>query len=845
MEANDARIPLPDRATARLEMPDALRRDVRLLADLLGSVLVEAGGRELLESVEELRRAAILARGDPRLVERCDALVEKWTPDWAELVARAFTCYFHLANLAEEQHRQRTLRERARDGSLPESLTATAAELRAAGGEDSLRARVEHLSIHPVLTAHPTEARRPEVIAALRRLGRTLDRLDDPQSSEAERRDARRTLLEDIETLWRTSQIREAHVSVRDEVRASLTVLDQTLFELVPAIYRTLDTALAPDSAGCRPPVAPAFIRFGTWAGGDRDGNPHVTAGATIEAFALQLQRGIAAIERSASALVDSLTAERADAPYRERLLDVIERLHATRSGGPRAYASADEVLAELRATQRSLAAMGAPRFAYGSLQHLIWQIETFGFTLAELEIRQHARVHAVALAELRRGERSPLTGEVLDTLRAIRMLQDRHGVEACHRYLVSFASDAHDVAAVYALADYLAPEPPPVLDVVPLFETLEDIRRAPRVLDEIVELPPVRRRLAETRGRYEVMLGYSDSAKESGPVAATFALYDAQAALVAWAARRDIRLTIFHGRGGALGRGGGPANRAILAQAPGSMSGGFKVTEQGEVVFARYGNAAIARRHLEQVASAVLIASEPRVEERAARAAARFGSLAERLGVTARRAYRELIDADGFSRWFALISPLEEIDRLRIGSRPARRGGRRAFEDVRAIPWVFAWAQTRLNLPGWYGLGSAIAEADIGDLRDAYAQWPLFATLIDNAEMSLAKTDREIAIRHLALGGRPDLTALILAEYDRTLDGVLAVLQRDRLLTTRPVLSWAVTVRNPYVDALSHLQLRALRSLRGEIDGDARELNERLLLLTMNGIAAGLQNTG
>lgn len=841
----DARTPLPDRHTARVEMPNALRRDVRMLGDLLGRVLIECAGRELLDSVEELRRSVIAARSEPSLVTRCDALIERWAPEWAELVARAFTCYFHLTNLAEEQHRQRVLRERAREGSLREALSATVGELRRARDEESLRADLARLAVSPVLTAHPTEARRPEVIAALRRIGHTLDRLDDPRNTDAEHLDARRALLEDVETLWRISHVREAPVSVLDEVEATITVIDETLFEMVPAMYRALDTALSPDDAGRRPPLAPAFIHFGTWAGGDRDGNPHVTARTTTETLDLQQARGLAALERSASTMLTAFTGDLLDAPHRQWLQEVIARLRSTRNAGPRAYSSPDELLSELRAAQRSLVAAGAARFAYGRLQHLIWQVETFGFTLAELEIRQHAHVHEFALAELARGQPSPMTREVLETLRAMRALQSRHGVAACHRYLVSFTKDASDIAAVYALADQLAPDPPPVLDVVPLFETLDDIRRAPQILDSALELQPVARRLEATGRRFEVMLGYSDSAKESGPVLATFALYDAQAALVAWAAARDIRITIFHGRGGALGRGGGPANRAILAQPPGSTACGFKVTEQGEVVFARYGNGAIAQRHLEQVASAILVASDPRVEEHAARAMTLFRPLAVRLGASARRAYRELVEMPGFADWFGRISPLGEIDRMRMGSRPARRGGSAAFDDLRAISWVFAWAQTRLNVPGWYGLGSAIEGSDIGELREAYREWPLFRALVDNVEMSLAKTDREIAIRHLALGERGDLTTRVLEEYQRTLRGVLAVLQEDHLLASRPVLSWAVALRNPYVDALSHLQLSALRALRGGADGGAREGSERLLLLTMNGIAAGLQNTG
>jgi phosphoenolpyruvate carboxylase len=348
-----------------------------------------------------------------------------------------------------------------------------------------------------------------------------------------------------------------------------------------------------------------------------------------------------------------------------------------------------------------------------------------------------------------------------------------------------------------------------------------------------------------------EVMLGYSDSAKQLGPTTATLRLYDAQEALAAWAARHDIRLTLFHGRGGSLGRGGGPANRAILAQAPGSVAGRFKVTEQGEVIFARYGHRQIARRHVEQVTSAVLLASTDPVQDRAREAAARFRPLADKISEAARTAFRALIETDGFAVWFARVSPLEEISELRIGSRPARRKAARGLEDLRAIPWVFAWTQTRVNLPGWYGLGSGLAAVsddgrDLAELREAYEAWPLFNTLLDNAEMSLAKSDRAIAERYLALGERPGLSETVLAEYDRTRRLVLAVTGHERLLENRRVLSRAVELRNPYVDALSHLQLRALKALRAGVENEEERAHlEDLLLLSVNGVAAGLQNTG
>jgi phosphoenolpyruvate carboxylase len=419
----------------------------------------------------------------------------------------------------------------------------------------------------------------------------------------------------------------------------------------------------------------------------------------------------------------------------------------------------------------------------------------------------------------------------------------------------------------VYELATCAFPDGGgPVLEVVPLFESGDDLAAAPSVLSGMLELEPVRARLAANGRQLEVMLGYSDSAKELGPASATLRLFEAQAALASWAAAHDVNLTLFHGRGGAIGRGGGPAGRAVLAQAPGSVSGRLKVTEQGEVIFARYGRDAIGLRHLEQVTSAVLLASSPSLGERNAVAAADFRALASSIDVAAKAAFRDLVESDGFAEWFATVSPLEEIGGLRIGSRPSRRGhggGPLGLEDLRAIPWVFAWAQTRLNLPGWYGLGSGLAAAawagigagdsdgdipfeGIEELRRAYKEWPLLATLLDNAEMSLAKTDRAIAARYLDLGGRPDLESRVLAEYDLTRRLVLAVTEHDLPVADRPVLARAIVLRDPYVDALSYLQLSALKALRAaDADPAERVSLERLLLLTVSGVAAGLQNTG
>jgi phosphoenolpyruvate carboxylase len=865
------------------QMPRALREEVRLVGDALGEVIAEHGGAALLADVEALRTTVIRARaqdeGRGGYTDAADTLVSSWSLDRAEQVARAFTCYFHLVNLAEERYRARVLRDAGAAGPA-EALTSVLSTVRSQLGDDALDALLANLRVHPVFTAHPTEARRRAVTSALRRVGDQLERLAELRSPDAPPPETRRRLLEEVDGLWRTAQLRSQELQPLDEVRTLMGVFDETLFRLVPAVYRELSAALDASDSGTRRPPAPAFLRFGSWVGGDRDGNPHITAQVTRETMLIQSEHILRGLEAACTRIGTGMTADSAttppdgrflnrlrvaretvggraaaigtrspEEPYREFLLLVAERIGATRHADlSLAYAGPDELVEDLLGVQDALAAAGAPRQAYGELQELIWQAQTFGFHLADLEIRQHSSVHSNALAEIAAGgARSPETEEVVATMRTVALLQQRLGARVCHRYVVSFTRSADDIAAVYALADRAcAPGAAPELDVIPLFETIADLRNSRETLDTMLTLEPVRRRMAATGRCLEVMLGYSDSAKESGPVTATLALYAAQAELAAWAADQSVQLTLFHGRGGALGRGGGPANRAVMAQAPGSVSGRFKVTEQGEVIFARYGNRTLAQRHLEQVTSAVLLTSTPAARQHTGQAAIRFAALARTLDEAARSAYRDLIESEGFAEYFAEVTPVRELARLNLGSRPASRGGDSGLASLRAIPWVFAWSQIRLNLPGWYGIGSGLAAASLDELRIAYEEWPLLNVLIDNAEMSLAKTDRFMAAEYLRLGSQPRIAELILAEHDRTVERILAVTGQSRLLEKRRVLSWAVELRNPYIDALCHLQLRALRALRSDhaLDTDRRRL-EQLLLLTVNGIAAGLQNTG
>ncbi|NUR82808.1 MAG: phosphoenolpyruvate carboxylase, partial [Nonomuraea sp.] len=512
------------RSEAVTEMPDELRHDVRLLGKLLGQVIAEQGGDDLLDDVERLRKSVIAARRSEVSSDEITAMVAGWEIERAVQIARAFTCYFHLANLAEEHYRIRTLRERDTAGEpLRESLDQAVAEL----GRERVTELVAGLELHPVLTAHPTEARRRAVVTAIQRVSDQLTEYNTPGRGATEREESRRRLLEEIDLLWRTAQLRDTKLDPLDEVRTAMAAFDETLFRMVPQVYRSLDKALGAGS-GTRPPLAKPYIRYGSWIGGDRDGNPNVTARVTRETILIQAEHVLSALEAACTRIARTITAagqfappsqelrsalraaedanpdqvsematRSPNEPHRQWLLFVAARLAATRRSDLNlAYRAPDELLADLRLAQESLAG-SAVRQAYGELQHLIWQVETFGFHLAELEVRQHSQVHAAALEEIRAGgELSERTEEVLATIRTIGWIQERFGVTACSRYVVSFTRTSDDIAAVYELAGHALGAKAPTLDVVPLFESGQDLENSPRVLSGMLELPQVQERL-------------------------------------------------------------------------------------------------------------------------------------------------------------------------------------------------------------------------------------------------------------------------------------------------------------------------------------------------------------
>ena len=890
---------------AEANIPELMRNDMELFLRLLREVLTEYDPQlrrtfdrllsDLIEADERGVTSATGASADDAAFGRAVALVTDLDVEQQTMLTRALTAYFHLANLSEENYRVHILHEREREISMDSEvdtsneLVVAYNQLREEAGADRARELLNKLEFHPVFTAHPTEARRRATEGKIRRVAKLLE--ERPRLGGSDLAENERHMLQEIDALLRTSPIAIKKPTPVEEADTIIDIFDTTLFDTIPMVYRRFDDWALGEQAGSVPPVCPAFFHPGSWIGSDRDGNPNVTSQVSREVAAKFFAHMVGALAKKCRRVGRNLTldarrtppsdelvnlwnhqvemSERltskasvmsASEPHRAVMLVMADRLKATVGrNADTMYHNCEEFLADLRVVQRSLAAAGASRAAYGPVQTLIWQAETFGFHMVEMEFRQHSVVHARALADIRehgrngeRGSLDPMTREVLDTFRALGSIQKRYGVKMARRYIISFTKSAQNVADVYELARlaFAHPEDVPTIDVIPLFEQLEDLEGCVDVLNGMLRLPDVQRRLAETGRKMEVMLGYSDSSKDAGPTTATLALHAAEERIVDWARRNDIDLVLMHGRGGAVGRGGGPANKAVLAQPAGSVNCFFKLTEQGEVIFARYGNPVLAQRHLESVAGATLLQSAPSVEKTNTEMTHKYADMAARLSDASHEKFLDLLNSEDFAPWFSTVTPLAEIGLLPIGSRPAKRGlGAKSLDDLRTIPWVFSWSQARINLAAWFGLGTACERlGDLDLLRRAYREWPLFTTFIDNIEMSIAKTDGRIARMYLGMGDRPDLSAKVLDEMALTRKWTLAIVGGEWPLQHRRVLGQTVRVRNPYVDALSVSQVRALIALRErqeELNAEERDLYIKLILSAVAGVSAGLQNTG
>ena len=878
------------------QLPERMKQDATLFLDLLCHILAEHD-ETMLGVFTKLLRIMYAAGEEQDETVRAEEfskaydLIASLPPLQLNLLVRALSAYFHVATICEEDYlaEQITkLEDQTIDGveTPTNKLFSAYQRVCEANGQEEADRLLKRLEFHPVFTAHPTEARRPSIEAKIAQLTHQLS--EHSQLAGIDKALKEQHMTENIDAILRTSPVGMVRPTPVKEADTLLALFDYTLFDLVPNVYQRLNDLIMGEDAAIYPPVTPAFIKPGSWIASDRDGNPNVTAKVTCEVAEKLRAHVLERLAGECGRVGYLLTFENLSTPpslelkqlwhrmeemgeklcapmselvhnefHRAVMYAISSRVRATiERSADYMYDSSEELVSDLRVVQSSLAEAGAVREAYGPVQRLIWQVETFGFGMVEMEIRQHSLVHARALEDLHKngpeGQLQPMTKEVLATLRAMSFIQRRNGRDACRRYIISFTQSARDVATVYELAHYAFPnaEELPDIDVIPLFEQLDDLENAVNVLDGMLEIPDVQARLEATGRRMEVMLGYSDSSKDAGPTSATLALHRAQASIAAWAQEHQIDLVLFHGRGGAVGRGGGPAESSVLAQPAGTVNGRLKLTEQGEVIFAHYHNTFLARHHVETMAAAALLASSSVIGFQNDELTTEFADVAEAIDAPSCESYRNLVLSEGFAEWFAQITPLDEIGLLPIGSRPSKRGlGAKSLDDLRSIPWIFAWSQARINLAAWYGLGSACETfGDLARLREAYARWPLFTTFINNVEATLAKTDVSIARMYLSLGDRPDLAEQALAELDLTRRWVLDIVQSDHPLANNKELHEFVNRHMPFVNVMSLGQALALRKLRkqaNELTEAEREGYTYLLLCTVAGVSAGVQNTG
>jgi len=887
-----------------------LRAEIRLLGQLLGETLRAHEGLALYELEESIRLRTKALRQD-YVPEEEAALVrelDRIPVDDAARLIRAFATYFQLVNLAELERQARSVLERGDESSDLDESVARCIEYGVPA--ERVAAVLERLEVRPVLTAHPTEAVRRSILDHQDRIGQELARLRAPLSAR-ERDRVRQRIATQVDVMWHTDELRSFRPRVLDEVGNALFYLERTFFDTIPEVQQQLAEALARWYTNVRPPGA--VIRVGSWVGSDQDGNPNADAAMLTQTLQLQrrslltlyrervraLARDLsqsrrlaavspelsASIQRNEAELGDyaaSLNPGTRDEPYRRKLSFVWRRLGATLDDEATAYRSADQLAADLDLLDASLRGHQETAVADGDLLRLRRQVEVFGFVGARLDVRQHrAVVQAAAVEVLERlgggpGQRpsatvnpppvslvaarwSAETGNLLATLNAMAEAQ-RIASGSAQTFIVSMTESADDImgalflAGLAGLHDLGADEPRSEVDIVPLFERLDALDQAPATMTALLNDPVYRRHLDARGGIQEVMLGYSDSNKEVGYLCAAWALDRAHESIAAVVAAEGRTLRIFHGRGGTVGRGGGPTHEAILAQPAGAHDPKIKITEQGEVIHRKYARPETARHNLALVLGATL--EHALLPAEARRPSPLWREAMDVMADESRRSYRGLVYEDpGFQAYFEQASPIEEIAQLNTGSRPVSRGGTLAVEDLRAIPWVFAWMQNRHLLPAWYGVGAAFQHfasrsGGLECLRDMYRNWPFFRSLVDNLQMVLVKADMRIARQYASLVAdereRERVFATIEGEFQRTRNAVLAITEQQSVLERQPGLLASLHLRDPYLDPMSYFQVRLLRELRHLPVGDTqRAAHLQAVLRTINGIAAGLQNTG
>ena len=891
-----------------------INQDVRELGELLGDVLEAQSSTEAFEIVERTRKSSIeYRRGDAETREDVGRTLDRLNPEMQDIVARAFTTYFELINLAEERERVRETREGSQEGILADSVEEAVDILDERGADAAeLEDVLSDVLIQPTFTAHPTEARRKTVKAKLRSVAQDLELLDEVRLTDREEERVERDLAAEVTSLWQTPQVRERRPEVTDEALNIQWYLENVLFEVIDGVYDELERAI--EERYDEDIDVPKLYEFRSWAGSDRDGNPFVTPEVTEETLERQrdtilplyrnkLKELSGVLSQDASNITTDATFDERlgehkerlpgiaseaeerypDEPYRQKLKlmrESVLRVSDVRQGG---YDHPNDLLKDLRSIAESLRANNAEVVAQSHVDPLIRKVDTFGFSLAGLDLRDHRKMHTDAIAESmdRQGidyagmdederveflteailqddpviDMEDATGLSDDSTRVLRRFrktadwQNEFGVDAIDTYAISWCEEPSHVLEVLFLADQVGIVDLPGycgLDIVPLLESEYALSGARRIMGTLFENEAYEMALNARNGVQEIMLGYSDSNKENGFLAANWSLYNNQKRLADITSDFDVDMRLFHGRGGSISRGGGPMNDAMLALPNETVTGQIKFTEQGEAIAEKYANHDIAERNLEQMLNAQVRARHNAMEDPVEEIPEEWREAMEKSAPAAREEYQDLLGTDGFVDYFEQATPITVIENLNMGSRPASRSEDRSVDDLRAIPWVFSWTQARCIIPGWYSIATGLNAyledgGDVETLQEMYDEWPFFRTKIDNASLALARTDFDIAEEYADLADddlRERIFPRLKSEYDETVDLVLRITERDGLLS-REWLEENLERRNPYVDPLNLLQTHLLSQTH------LTEAEERTLRLTVNGIAAGMKNTG
>jgi phosphoenolpyruvate carboxylase len=910
-----------------LEEDTRLRNDIRLLGRILGDTVRDQEGADVFDLVERIRQTSIrFHRDDDKPARReLELILDSMSTSQTVRIVRAFSYFSHLANIAEDQNNIRQMRTRLKAGGTPRpgTLALTLSHARAAGiSAADLRRFFASALVSPVLTAHPTEVRRKSTIDREMEIAALLDRRERVQLTREEIEASDEQLRRAVLTLWQTNLLRRTKLTVLDEVGNGLSFYDYTFLHEVPRLHCTLEDRLNEGEGAAQGEVA-SFLKIGSWIGGDRDGNPFVTAEVMRGTLKMQSSRilrfyldelhrlgaelslaaHLADVSKDLRALAErspDKSPHRSGEPYRLAVSGIYARLAATALrldvettrapvGEAEPYAGAREFKADLDVIHRSLISNNSRVIARGRLRHLRRAVDCFGFHLASLDIRQNSAVHERTVAELidaampgmsymalneearisllanELRHTRPLTSafvkygeETVGELAVFHAAAEAHakyGAEAIPQCIISMCkgvSDMLEVALLLKEAGLVDPSGRSAINIVPLFETIEDLQASSRIMDRLLSMHDYRK-LVDSRGSVqEVMLGYSDSNKDGGFVTSGWELYKAEIGLVEVFERHHVRLRLFHGRGGSVGRGGGPSYDAIIAQPGGAVNGQIRITEQGEIISSKYSNSEVGINNLEVLAAATLEASLLQPKQSAPDQ--EYLKAMEQLSALAFKAYRGLVyETEGFADYFWASTVITEIATLNIGSRPASRKKTREIEDLRAIPWVFSWAQCRLMLPGWYGFGSAVEswikehpDKGMSFLRELYRGWPFFRTLLSNMDMVLAKSSIAIASRYAELvpdvALRESIFGRIRREWQTSIDMLLNIMGQERLLQGNPLLERSIRNRFPYLDPLNHVQVELLKEHRAQ-NPDEQVL--RGIQLTINGISAGSRNSG